>query len=336
MRKATLQLTYDNKDISQAIASRVIRWSYTDHAEGKADDLQITLHNRSEIWTRSWWPSKGATLKASVECEDWDSPGDTITLSCGTFTIDEIECSGPPNQVTLKAVSSLVTTSMRRERKSRAWENTTLRTVGAQLAADHGVQLFWEGDDISFARLDQREESDLAFLQRVAKTNGLSVKVGHGRIILYEGKVREASSPVYTVSNAGEPLSTYSFSTTAHDIYRACKVKYWDAATKSQMEYVFTPDSAPDVGQTLQINKRVESLAEAMRTAETQLRAKNKAETTASLTMMGRPELLSGLVYTAEGYGNFDGNYLIESATHSGDGSAGYTTSITSHLILGY
>jgi hypothetical protein len=141
---------------------------------------------------------------------------------------------------------------------------------------------------------------------------------------------------VYTVSNAGEPLSTYSFSTTAHDIYRACKVKYWDAATKSQMEYVFTPDSAPDVGQTLQINKRVESLAEAMRTAETQLRAKNKAETTASLTMMGRPELLSGLVYTAEGYGSFDGNYLIESATHSGDGSAGYTTSITSHLILGY
>jgi hypothetical protein len=335
MRKATLQLTYENKDISQAIASRVVRWSYTDHAEGQADDLQITLHNRSEIWTRAWWPSKGATLKASVMCNDWDSPGHTIMLSCGTFTIDEIECSGPPNQVTLKAVSSLVTTSMRREKKSRAWENTSLRTVGEQLVADHGVKLFWEGEDVTFARLDQREESDLAFLQRVAKNNGLSVKVGHGRIIIYEGKTREASSPVYTVSKAA-PVSAYSFSTTAHDIYRACKVKYWDAATKSQMEYVFTPDNGPDVGQTLQVNKRVESLAEAMRQAETQLRAKNKAETTASITLMGRPELLSGLVYSVEGFGKFDGNYMIDEATHSGDGSTGYTTSITSHLTLGY
>ena len=65
-RHTTLQVTYDGTDISRDLAEYLTGFSYLDHSGGKADDLQIIVEDRDRLWSGSWFPTKGAILKASI------------------------------------------------------------------------------------------------------------------------------------------------------------------------------------------------------------------------------------------------------------------------------
>ncbi|WP_334469786.1 hypothetical protein [Arsenophonus sp. PmNCSU2021_1] len=52
---------------------------------------------------------------------------------CGTFSIDEIELSGPPDTVSLRGLSASVTTALR-TRSYRAFEQTSLAAIARRIA----------------------------------------------------------------------------------------------------------------------------------------------------------------------------------------------------------
>lgn len=58
------------------------------------------------------------------------------------------------------------------------------------------------------------------------------------------------------------------------------------------------------------------------------LRLHNKFEFTAAFTFPGNPSLVAGNAVTLQGWGAFDGKYIIKQAKHSIT-SSGYTTQIT-------
>ena len=74
-------------------------------------------------------------------------------------------------------------------------------------------------------------------------------------------------------------------------------------------------------------NERVESDADAQTLAEKKLRDSNKREVTGSLTCIGDPRMLDGVVLSVTGFGTFDGKYRIAKSTHTVD-SGGYTSSV--------
>lgn len=334
MRTASLQLIYESKDISASIARFVTGFEYTDHSDGKADDLQITLEDSDQRWKSDWYPSKGAKITASIISE---VDGKRAALDCGVFEIDEIEPSGFPELFTIKAASAAVSKSIRAEKKTVAWESITLREIVGKLAATHGMGAYYEAPVVAFSRIDQRDESDLSFLSRLCTQNGLSLKVSGEKLIVFDGKDFEAKGASFTVSRLDRSLESYRFTDKAHDIYRACEVSYQDPASKADKTYRFTPDNTPAVGEVLKINRRVESLAAAQRVAQAELRKKNKGEVKGSLTMVGHPGMVAGLNLNATGFGTYDGKYFIEEASHRYDrSSSGYVVALTIHRELGY
>lgn len=336
MRTATLKLSYDNVDISSDIAPCVLGFSYTDHAHGKADDLQITLEDRDQLWKNSWFPRKGAKLVPEIICQGWEEAGDYLSLKPGGFEIDDLGASGPPDTFTIKAVSSPITKSMRREKKTKAWEAVNLQAIAAEIAFNHSLTLFYEAEPVNFERVDQKEESDLAYLKRLCKENGLNLKISEEKVILFAGKDFEAKSSSFSFSKGSELITRYSLNSKAHDTYRACQVKYHVPAEKEARSYLYVPPNAPAVGQILKINRRVESLAAAMSRAQKELRAKNKDEVKGTLDLMGHPGLLAGLNIDLSGFGVFSGKYFIEEARHNQSQGTGYTTSVTVRKVLGY
>lgn len=332
MIKTGLKLLYENKDISQDIAPYLIDFRYTDHAHGQADDLQVRVEDRAGLWQGSWFPGKGARLTAAIKLQ---RGSDRFSLACGVFVVDEISVSDPPEQVSIKAASAAVTSSLRREKKTRAWQATSLETIAGQIAAENSMSFYYSADRFGFDRVDQREESDLGFLQRLCEENGLNLKVNDEKIIVFSGKSIEELPAVRDLTRGTGEIKRCSLTDKAHDIYRAATVIYFDPETKTEKSYTFVPPDAPPTGQTLKVNRRVESRAAAMRRAQTELRRANKNECSGELELIGSPGLSAGLNVSLAGWGKFDGKYFIETAVHA-CGGGGYTTSLTVRRVLGY
>ena len=92
-------------------------------------------------------------------------------------------------------------------------------------------------------------------------------------------------------------------------------------------EYTYEDPSVEESGQIYSLKKRAGSQAEAERLAKAQLRKLNLRQLTGSIEMVGNPLMAAGNVVALSGFGSFDGNFIITSATHS-MGSEGYRTSI--------
>ncbi|WP_425057613.1 hypothetical protein SCACP_21300 [Sporomusa carbonis] len=332
-RRANLEILYDNKNISTYLAKYLDTFSYTDHASGKADDLQITLEDRAGLWRGDWLPDKGAVLKAALVTENFYEEGKTEKLPLGIFEVDEIESTGPPSRVTVKAVSVPVSTSLRGEEKTRAWEKTRLYLIAQDIAAGAGLEVFYDTEeDISYDRVDQTQQSDLSFLLKLCEDAGLSLKVTDKQIVIFDDAAYEKLEPVMTIKKDVALVKNYSFQSSTRELYSSCRIDYHSPKNRKSFSYTYTPPKALPTGKVLVINERVTTLAEAQRLAKKRLRQKNKDEIKASFTLMGDLKLVAGVTVRVEGYGIFDGKYFVSEASHQA-GSA-YTVKIDLRKVL--
>jgi phage protein D len=329
--RTKITLIYNGVDISADISKDLTRFEYTDNASGKVDDLQITLQDREGLWRGEWFPEKGARLTASIEPAFGGG-----ALFCGSFEIDEIEVSGPPQVATIKAVSAPVTSSIRGEKKTRAWEGTSLEYICSEIALGGKISLFYDAGAIKYDRVDQRDESDLAFMERLCKESGLNLKVGNDRVVVYDEQKFEGKKPVLTIDIGAGDVSRYTVKTALTGVYRAAEVKYRDPNSNVVRVFVFEPEPAPKVGKTLKIRRRVDSLGAARDLCRRELRNANKGEFVASFSMPGHPAVQAGQNIVANGMASLSGTYHIETARHSIDASGGYTCEAECHRILSY
>lgn len=340
IRAAQLLLKYDGVDISADISDYVTEFSYTDNSGGCADDLSVTLEDREQLWKGGWCPVKGAKLEASIVCEGFArvwTPGQ-VELPCGTFELDEIEMASgrSGDTVTLKGVSAMVANSIRREKKTRPWENITLSGLADNVVSEHGLTLQFEGQDREYIRVEQREESDLSFLKRLAEDEGKHVKLADNRVIIYSGEDYDRH-PVSMIIERGHPgVVSTRISSKLADVYRACTVKYSDPSDKTLKAYTFTPPNPPRTKQVLQMNRHVYSVGQAEILAKAALRKKNQTETSGEINMMGNVRAASAMVIRLTGYGHFSGKYFVDRATHTFTRGEGLTTAINIRKVLDY
>ncbi len=166
--------------------------------------------------------------------------------------------------------------------------------------------------------------SDLAFLNNLAQKFGFNFKVVGDKLVLIELEGLERLNPVKTIKR--EDCLSYTISDKARRTYRACEVRYWDAKENREKKYVYELENIS--GETLRIEERVEDLSQAMRMAKALLKKKNYSQTKVNLELSGEPSLVSGLTLKLEGFGYYDGKYLIETSTHRITPEEGYTTEL--------
>ena len=263
-------------------------------------------------------------------------------MACGSFTCDEVSYSGPPDKVKIKAVSASLSGPLRETVRTQAWEEFTLQGVAGDVASRNGLSLFYDADAHTFARQDQRNESDLAFLQRLAEDRGVSLKVRDDKLILYSAKDADTRSSALSFQRFGDGYTTvsdYDFKEKSEGTaFRACTVEYHDPATRELRAYTYNPSgvaaTSENTRKILDLDKRVESEADAMALAKNRLRSGNQGECTGSFTVMGHPGLVAGITVGMSGFGKFDGKYFVTKATHS-MGSK-YTSKAEIRRVLGY
>ena len=315
-RRAKIKVTYDGTDISEDLAPYLKAFDYNDVMDGEADDISITLEDMAELWESDWLPDKGAVLKASIVLTDWDGEG-TKELDIGQFEIDEIELTGMPHEVKIKAVSVPDNNTLRGVEKNRSWEKVKLSKICRDIADDAEMELFFDVEnDPEIDRAEQTEESDLAFLMRICRDNGYALKVTDNKLVVFDIVTYEGKDAVATIGREGSNLKSYSIRSKTRDVYKSCHVRYSNSTTGETIEYTFTPDENRK-GKTLAVNEQVETVADAETLAKKKLREKNADEVTVSLSMMGNIDLYAGATVNLSGFHKFDGKYIITGGRHS-------------------
>ena len=298
--------------------------------------FQITKSGeaKSEATDEPATPAGPRLVSAVLVQKNWNDTGKDATLDFGTFEIDSIDVAGPPAKVTVKSTSIPYTSTLRMEKKSRAWENTTLQEIGNQIAGESGLGLMYEAsENPKYKRKEQVLTSDIRFLQSLCKAAGMALKVTAMTIVIYDAAEYDSKPPIKIIQYGASDILSYKLGTKLTDTaYTSCHVSYTDPDTKETIEYTYTPDSSIGTGQTLEVNEKVRSTEEAVNLAKKRLREKNAQEFTASFTLVGDVSLVAVTTVKLQGFQQFDRKYKVTQAVHSL--LDGYTVDLSLKQVL--
>lgn len=272
---------------------------------------------------------KGTEIHAVIIQKNPLSDGKDKVHDCGIFEIDSVDFSGPPDKLEIKATSIPYSSTLRQTEKTKVWENNTLKNIGTAIAASNGMQLMYISNyNPAYKRKEQLNISDIVFLQSLCKGAGISLKVTSKTIVMFDAAEYEKRPEVKKLKKGKENILSYRLSTkTADTEYAKCTVSYTDPITKEKIEATYTkPGGDGENAQELKIEEKVNSREEALILARKYLRAKNRGETTAQITVIGDVGYCAGITVRLYGYGEYDGKYIVETATHKLTG--GYTTDL--------
>ncbi|KAA0257217.1 hypothetical protein FHQ18_11675 [Deferribacter autotrophicus] len=328
VRKPLFVLIYEGKDITKDISEIFDSISYTDYLSGMSDEISISLENRDGRWFKSWMPQKADRLKLYLGYES------SKLLNCGIFIIDEISYGGFPDKIDLKGSSfPYESPNLHKTKKRRTFENTTLNSIVSGIAKENSLQPFVKIEpDVDIKRIDQFDETDATFLTRIAEDYGYFIKFAEEKLIFSKFKNLEDEPASFTIKK--DEIVSYMVKDTIHTLYKEAIVEYFDHKEQKLKTYTFH-DPNIKWGETLKINESVDNLVQAQEKAKAALRARNMLSAKVTLELMGDTRLVAGLTVNIEGFGNYDGKYIISSSTHTLD-SSGYITSVELKKCLSY
>jgi len=324
-RRTTLEVTYKGVNISADVSADLVGFTFTDNESSKADDIDITLQDRSGRWNREWFPTLGDKITAKII---YQSNARTSVLNCGLFELDEFSTSGgnSGSTVSFKGVSIPQSNTVRRTTRNRAWEGVRLSEIAADVAKTGNMNLqYVTSVDPMFDRRDQVNKSELQFLRGLCDELALSIKVTGTDIVIFNRDDTEQTAPVKQIVFGTTDLLGFSFTTQTHDTYSESKVEYVDPKTGKKTA-VSEKDEKNKNGKVIKQTVRVENAAEAQRIAKAKLKNKNRKKTTGSITVIGDVVYRAGATIEIVGSGKWDGKYYIDTATHTV--SDGYKTAL--------
>jgi phage protein D len=315
MVKPTVLLNVNHRDVTGDFSAWLLDLVYTDHVAGESDGLEIRLDNADGPWLGSWYPVKGSTVEAWLGYEG--SP----LLYTGECRVDEIEVTGAPDQVSIRALGASNMTDLR-TRKSKAFENQSLRALANQVAATHGLQLIGEVPDLTWRRATQHRETDLAFLCRLGREYNLVFSVKGGQLVFHDEQTLEGLPPALRVQRGD--LSSFRFREKM--TVASANASYFDPASKTLLAADQTePNPGPDQVKT---QRRTESRSHAQRLAKSSLHQTKGWEREGTLTLAGDTRLVAGSNLDLAGFGALDGLWQIRSAQHSLARNKGYVAEL--------
>lgn len=340
-RRAAVKVVFDGADISKDLEAYLLSITYNDTDEDDSDSLTIKVQDREEVWASKWlgamWEAgKGMSIQAVIASRNWNSDGGDSILECGTYELDSVSAQGPPSTISIKGTSVPYNGTLQQTQQSKSWESYDLKKIAGEIAGKAGMGLMYLPKPVpAYARVEQYRCSDLTFLKKLCQDAGFSLKVSNKILVIFEQKEYEKKGPVRTFKRNDGTYIKYKISTIETQVYALCRVYYNNNGTIIEWtEKAEDYDPKNKSNQKLEINQKVGSVDEAKALAKEMLRLYNKFAFVADFTTPGDTSLVAGATIKIQGFGKFDGLYLIKNAAHTVSGSGGYTTQIKAQKAL--
>jgi phage protein D len=319
--QADYRITLDGRDLSRMIAPSLISLSLSESRAEEADMLEIVLDDSGQTFAI---PKRGANIRLAI---GWVG---APLIDKGTFTVDEVEHSGAPDILTVRARSASMTNDMH-ERREMSWHKQTLGSIVQAIAASHSLKPAVADTlkAIAIAHIDQTHESDMSFLTRLAKRydavmnvkdmNLLFMPIGSGKTV--SGKVLDE---LEIKRSSGDQHRYHIAQRNSYSAVRA----HWHSNGKAKRRSVTVGN---DDGKNVKVLPEEYATEEEARAAADAEHARTRrSEATMSYTLaLGRAELFPEMPVTVSGFKpEIDATpWLIKKTTHT-LGEGGFTTAL--------
>ncbi|WP_249111411.1 MULTISPECIES: phage late control D family protein [Pasteurellaceae] len=333
-------------DISQLISHRLINLTLTDSRGFEADQLDLTLDDSDGLLEL---PPRNAILTLGF---GWQS--ESIVYK-GKYTVDEIEHSGSPDQVTIRARSADMRGTLL-DRKDRSFHKKTIKQI-VELIADENKLTAMVGQNFTqqvIDHIDQTGESSINFLSRLAKEYDAIATVKNGNLLFIEaGECKTASGKmlpeIYITRNQGDQ---HRYSIAEGENYKAVKAYYHNTDTGKRGEVYFddntkiektrkkialkqTKPAITDSDNIKRLSHTYKTEQSARKAVVREFKKLGRGTANFSLTLaQGNPDLMPELPLKLFGFKKeIDiNNWVIKQVVHSISADSGYTTSIECEL----
>lgn len=236
--KPIYRLTHNGKDITARFQGRLMSLTLTDNRGFEADQLDIELDDHDGMLDL---PEKGARLSLAL---GWADSG---VVDKGTYKVDEIEHTGPPDRLTIRARSADLGSDLT-TRKERSFREKTIGAVVRAIASRNELAAVVAADlaDQVIEHLDQTGESDANLLTRLAKDYDAIATVKQGKLLFIKaGEALSASGiPLPTVHITRASGDTHSFVVADRENYSGVKAYYQDTRQAKKGEVVIDASNA--------------------------------------------------------------------------------------------
>jgi phage protein D len=313
------QLKYRGGPITSRISKMLVSIEYTSFESGASPDLELTLEDRDKRWQNQWFPQRGDEVDLSIGY-------DQNLTSCGTFQIDEVELTFPPDQVKVKCLAAIITPDARTP-ISQQYETVDLGAIAKTIASKHGWTLVHapEQINIQYERVTQNQETDLEFLHRLSRENNYDFTIKGGQLIFFSRTQLEAAAPIAIFRRGDGNIISGNFTAKTQATYKSATVSYQNPDTKALITGTAEADPPVAVGDTLTLQMQCENAQDATQKARAALHDYNMLIVTGTLEITGQT-IPAGKPVEIKGFGKFDGNFMIAKAIHRVSRSDGYKT----------
>ncbi|MBF8704086.1 MULTISPECIES: phage late control D family protein [Pseudomonas] len=318
--KPVFQIVADGKDITALINDRLLLLRTSDKPGMESDEFELRIDDRAQAVTL---PSRGAKIEVFL------GYGAQAMVRLGSYTVDEVEVTGPPDTITLRGKASDMRGSGKTTR-SGSWEDVALAKIVSDVAARNG----WEPGctvQTKVPRVDQRNESDFNFITRLAKQYDCTAKVASGKLVVLprQGGQSASGKAISTVTINRADASRYSFRLGDRSTQKAVKTQHQDKATGKLNVVELGNDDAPAGLPGVHTDRHIyPNKSAAEQAAKARLAAFNRSTAAVRLEMVGRTDLFAERTISAQGFKNgLDGEYLVESVEQVFTAS-GWTTTV--------
>ncbi|OAX88920.1 late control protein [Xanthomonas nasturtii] len=233
------RVVLDGIDLTERIAPRLLDLTLTECRGGEADQLDLRIHDHDG---RMALPKRGVRLAVAL---GWKATG---LIDKGTFIVDEVEYSGAPDIITVRARSADLTASVR-TRRERSWHNTTLGAVLNTLAGEHGLtpRVAEALARTKLPHLDQANESDMNLLTRLGQRFDAVATVKGGSLVFAPigAGITTTGKSLPTVTLTRRDGDQHRYSVADRDAYTGVRA-YWVDKGKARRQSVLvgTDDNA--------------------------------------------------------------------------------------------
>lgn len=306
------RIEIDGGDKTREIWRYLESLEYSDAEEGESDTVSITVANCPPFVT----PARGSALRL------WFGWKESAMKYFGAFTVDESSGNLKPATMGISAKSADVSgKSTAKDKKDVQWEKLSLADLAAKIAAKHGCKAK-VSVDVYYQYQAQSNESDIAFLRRLAKEAGATLAIKDKTFVIAPSgeAVRAKASISYADVLSG------NWTLQEREKYSSVKAVWWSKG-KAVEQSVMSGSGEP----CYVLKKRFSSSAEAKTAADNYRKKLSKSQLEMSLTISGDPAIVSGAAITCTGFrpSELDGEYLAKSVTHSVSRNGGWTTTVT-------
>lgn len=305
MKKVGYMVLANGIDITAKIRDRLVKLSLHDAAGIESDTVTIELDNRDNAIAL---PPRGAMLRVWIGHEG-------ALVFKGAYEVDELEEPLDDEALVIHGKAAKMSTAFKAPR-DRTYDDITLGALVEQIAASHGYEPAVADAlaSIVFEHIDQRGESDMNLLTRLARDHGAVAKPVAEKLVVVAKAASESVSgaslptlPINDPENSGGRVTL-----TGESEYRSV-VAHWFEEDAQQRQEVTAGEGEP----VYTMRQSYQSADEAQAAADAKLGELQRGTATLSLTRPLTPSIMPEcILLLANHKPSANRRWLVESVDH--------------------